>query len=116
MTESRVALVTGGAYGIGRATVQQFAKKGEATVIADRDAERGAALESSLRNSGCQTLFVPTDIRVERSERRVTRGPGPGGPMRLTRSHTPLQEARGSLLAGAGLPIQCPEHPRVSLW
>src|SRR5438552_12005899 len=65
MTESRVALVTGGAYGIGRATLQQFAKKGEATVIADRDAERGAALESSLRNSGCQTLFVPTDIRIE---------------------------------------------------
>ncbi len=65
MTESRVALVTGGAYGIGRGIVQEFAKKGEAVVIADRDDERGSALESSLRKSGAQALFVHTDIRIE---------------------------------------------------
>ena len=46
MTQSRVALVTGGAYGIGRGIVQEFVGKGEAVVIADLDAERGAALES----------------------------------------------------------------------
>ncbi|HEX4426438.1 MAG TPA: SDR family oxidoreductase [Terriglobales bacterium] len=66
MTESRVALVTGGAYGIGRGIVQEFAKKGEAVVIADRDDKRGAELESSLRKSGAQALFVHTDIRIER--------------------------------------------------
>jgi NAD(P)-dependent dehydrogenase (short-subunit alcohol dehydrogenase family) len=65
MTESRVALVTGGAYGIGRGIVQEFAKKGEAVVIADRDDKRGVDLESSLRASGAQALFVHTDIRIE---------------------------------------------------
>jgi NAD(P)-dependent dehydrogenase (short-subunit alcohol dehydrogenase family) len=65
MTESRVALVTGGAYGIGRGIVQEFAKKGEAVVIADRDDKRGAELESSLRTSGARALFVHTDIRIE---------------------------------------------------
>jgi NAD(P)-dependent dehydrogenase (short-subunit alcohol dehydrogenase family) len=65
MTEYRVALVTGGAYGIGRGIAQEFAKKGDAIVIADRDDKRGAELESSLRKSGAQALFVHTDIRIE---------------------------------------------------
>jgi len=65
MTESRVALVTGGAYGIGRGIVQEFSLKGDAVVIADRDLERGVALESSIATGGGQVLFVRTDIRVE---------------------------------------------------
>jgi NAD(P)-dependent dehydrogenase (short-subunit alcohol dehydrogenase family) len=65
MTESRVAVVTGGAYGIGRGIAQEFAKKGEAVVIADRDDKRGAELEYLLRKSRAQALFVHTDIRIE---------------------------------------------------
>jgi len=65
MTKARVALVTGGAYGIGRGIVQEFAKNGEALVIADRDAERGSALESSIRVAGSEVLFVNTDVRIE---------------------------------------------------
>jgi NAD(P)-dependent dehydrogenase (short-subunit alcohol dehydrogenase family) len=65
MTQSRVALVTGGAYGIGRGIVQEFVGKGEAVVIADLDAERGAALESSIAAAGGQALFVRTDVRIE---------------------------------------------------
>ena len=66
MTESRVALVTGGAYGIGRGIVQEFAKKGETVVIADRDDERGAALESLLLKAGAKALFIHADVRIER--------------------------------------------------
>jgi NAD(P)-dependent dehydrogenase (short-subunit alcohol dehydrogenase family) len=65
MTESRVAIVTGGAYGIGRGIVQEFASHGDAVVIADRDVERGTALEFSLKNAGNNALFVSTDIRIE---------------------------------------------------
>jgi NAD(P)-dependent dehydrogenase (short-subunit alcohol dehydrogenase family) len=65
MTQSRVALVTGGAYGIGRGIVQEFVGKGQAVVIADLDAERGAALESSIAAAGGQALFIRTDVRVE---------------------------------------------------
>jgi NAD(P)-dependent dehydrogenase (short-subunit alcohol dehydrogenase family) len=65
MTQSRVALVTGGAYGIGRGIAHEFAGKGEAVVIADLDAGRGTALESSISATGGQALFVRTDVRVE---------------------------------------------------
>lgn len=65
MTDSRVAVVTGGAYGIGRGIVREFAKNGDAVVIADRDADRGAALEASIKGEGGKVLFVATDVRSE---------------------------------------------------
>jgi NAD(P)-dependent dehydrogenase (short-subunit alcohol dehydrogenase family) len=66
MTESRVAVITGGAYGIGRGIVREFARRGEAVVIADRDGQRGTALASSLRATGAKVLFIETDVRIER--------------------------------------------------
>ncbi len=65
MIKSRVALVTGGAYGIGRGIVREFARHNEAVVIADRDSRRGLELENSLKQSGVQAVFIATDVRVE---------------------------------------------------
>jgi NAD(P)-dependent dehydrogenase (short-subunit alcohol dehydrogenase family) len=62
---ARVAIVTGGAYGIGRGIVQEFVQHGDTVVIADRDLDRGAALEASLRAAGKRALFVPVDVRQE---------------------------------------------------
>ena len=42
--ENRGALVVGGASGLGAATARRLAGAGAALTIADRDAERGAAL------------------------------------------------------------------------
>lgn len=46
--KDRIALVTGGAAGIGKATVQKFAAEGAMVAVCDVDAERGAALVESL--------------------------------------------------------------------
>jgi hypothetical protein len=65
MSDSRVAVVTGGAYGIGRGIVHEFSAKGDAVVIADRDAERGTGLEAAIGAAGGKALFVSTDVRLE---------------------------------------------------
>jgi len=57
-----VALVTGGASGLGRATVERFVADGGKAVIVDRDAERGEALAKEL---GDAAIFVETDVTDE---------------------------------------------------
>src|SRR5712692_4772241 len=72
---SRVIFVTGGAYGIGRATARCFASQGDAVAIADIDESRGKALEAQLRSEDKPALYVHTDVRdesaVERSIHRT---------------------------------------------
>ncbi|MEW5979617.1 MAG: SDR family NAD(P)-dependent oxidoreductase [Acidobacteriota bacterium] len=58
----RAVFVTGGAYGIGRATAQCFSSQGYAVTIADIDESRGKMLESQLRKSGGNALFIRTDV------------------------------------------------------
>lgn len=62
----RVAVITGGATGIGYATALQFARLGAKTVIASRTAdELQAAADRIEAESGQPCLAVPTDVKKE---------------------------------------------------
>lgn len=61
-TSQKVAIVTGGATGIGRAIAQALVANNVAVVIAGRDQQRGTAAAAEL---GANTLFVPTDVSQE---------------------------------------------------
>ena len=63
----RVAVVTGGAAGIGAATVRVLLESGAKVVFADVDANAGQALESTLRDQQHQALFVEASVDSERS-------------------------------------------------
>lgn len=58
----KVALVTGGARGIGEAVVRAYAREGAAVVIADRDAEAAEALATELGSAGCAVIACATDV------------------------------------------------------
>jgi NAD(P)-dependent dehydrogenase (short-subunit alcohol dehydrogenase family) len=62
--EDRVAIVTGGASGIGLAAVRRLAAEGAAVVIADIDAARGEAESSALRDEGRRVSFVRADVAL----------------------------------------------------
>jgi NAD(P)-dependent dehydrogenase (short-subunit alcohol dehydrogenase family) len=63
--ESKVAVITGAASGIGRATAMRFAQEGAKVVVADIDSEGGEATVASIRATGGEAVFVRTDVSQE---------------------------------------------------
>lgn len=60
--EGKVAVITGGASGIGEASVRLFVNEGARVVIADMQQERGEALAAEL---GDNAVFVACEVRQE---------------------------------------------------
>ena len=60
--EGKVALVTGGGSGIGRAAAVLFAGRGARIVVADLDAEGGAGTVKEIESAGGTATFVRTDV------------------------------------------------------
>ena len=60
--EGKVAVVTGGNAGIGRAAASAFASEGAKVVIAARRQREGDETVRSIRDEGGEALFVKTDV------------------------------------------------------
>jgi NAD(P)-dependent dehydrogenase (short-subunit alcohol dehydrogenase family) len=58
----RVAIVTGAAAGIGRASALGFARAGASVVVADIDAVAGKETAALARECGSRAIFVATDV------------------------------------------------------
>lgn len=63
--ENKVAFVTGGGTGIGRAACRRFAAEGARVVIAEIDSSLGLETEAFIRDAGQEAFFVPTDVTDE---------------------------------------------------
>jgi NAD(P)-dependent dehydrogenase (short-subunit alcohol dehydrogenase family) len=78
--EGASALVTGGAGGLGEATVRRLVAAGAKVVIADLAKEKGEALAADL---GPAAEFVETDVTSEESVGQALERAGSLGPVRL---------------------------------
>jgi NAD(P)-dependent dehydrogenase (short-subunit alcohol dehydrogenase family) len=65
--EGKVAVVTGGGAGIGRATCLRFAEEGAAVAIAEIDEACGKATAAEIVRTGGKSYFVRTDVADEKS-------------------------------------------------
>ena len=61
----KVALMTGAASGIGRATAYAFAREGYTTIVSDIDEETGNRVVAEIRAEEHPTLFVRCDVSNE---------------------------------------------------
>ena len=62
MLDGKVALVTGGSSGIGRAAAVAFAREGARVTVADVNLAGGEETVDRIRGSGGQAVFVRTDV------------------------------------------------------
>jgi NAD(P)-dependent dehydrogenase (short-subunit alcohol dehydrogenase family) len=65
--KGKVAIVTGAASGIGRASVIAFAREGAAVIIADRNTAAGEETAGAIRAEGFSAISIGVDVASESS-------------------------------------------------
>jgi len=67
----KVAIVTGGAAGMGAATCRLFGREGCKVGIADRQEDLGRQIEAEINEAGGDAVFIPIDVTKEEDWKRV---------------------------------------------
>jgi NAD(P)-dependent dehydrogenase (short-subunit alcohol dehydrogenase family) len=100
MLAGRVAVVTGGASGIGAATAELLAGAGASVVIAGRSRERGEAMARALGEGGARAIFGST--------------PESGSPYIVKWTTGPSKERTTVFHSSAGTISNVPPQPRTT--
>jgi dihydroanticapsin dehydrogenase len=69
--KDKIAVITGGGDGIGRATCELFVEEGAAVVIAEKNPETGKRTAQEIARTGGRAHFVATDVADEGSVARM---------------------------------------------
>lgn len=60
--QGKIAIITGGGHGIGRAVARRFAQEGAKVVIAELDGQRGEEVRQEIETEGGAALAISTDV------------------------------------------------------
>ncbi|MEK5147190.1 MULTISPECIES: SDR family NAD(P)-dependent oxidoreductase [Psychrobacillus] len=69
--QGKVAIITGGASGIGAATARLFVEEGAKVVLVDLNVEKGKAFEAELKAQNADALFVKANITSEEEVQNI---------------------------------------------
>jgi NAD(P)-dependent dehydrogenase (short-subunit alcohol dehydrogenase family) len=69
--QNKVAVITGGASGIGAATARLFVEEGAKVVLVDLNEEKGKAFEAELKAQNAEALFVKANITIEEEVQNI---------------------------------------------
>jgi 3-oxoacyl-[acyl-carrier protein] reductase len=72
--KGKVAIITGGANGIGRETAFTFVQEGASVVVADFDATTGEEVVTQLTGEGGRAVFQQVDVSDQESVKQMVNG------------------------------------------
>ncbi len=101
--DGKVALVTGGASGIGAASAETLAREGAKIVVGDVDEARGGEVVTAIKAAGGEAVFLKLDVTDEANWQAVV--------AEIERRHGRLD----ILVANAGIGIMAPSIVEMSL-
>src|SRR5438093_2869434 len=82
MRNGRVVVVTGATSGVGRATVREFARRGDSVALLARSPEALERAAKEVEATGGRALAIPTDVATfDEVERATERAEGELGPI-----------------------------------
>ena len=71
LLDNKVAVITGGISGLGRASALRYAAEGARVVVADINAERGANAAAEMSAGGASIEFIQVDVTSKESQQAL---------------------------------------------
>mgnify|MGYP001159410495 FL=1 len=72
--KDKVSLITGGATGIGKATVETFAQNGAVVIFCDVNKKEGLNTQKEMTQKGLKTFFIKSDVSKENDVKKLYSG------------------------------------------